>query len=303
MTDYLLQRGVSEVKGNANFAYVLQDNEQFNTVGYKVMTSNEMPTLLKVVKLSLNGHIKLIYLTNGYQNFNTMLHLLPPGGIWTLCGKILEGVVRVRDQGFLIGENLDLALHRILFDPGTCEVKMVYLPLRAGEEDTTLEFDSQVKQILLDAVKYAGDIKTEQETRFIGMMSNTATSMDDLLQYLKVWTGMPEKKSTHNQPRIEKRLRLTGQNPYMTIDREMQGNILRVGRRKDNDIVLDYSNKIHRYYFYITKKDDAFYLRDDNTTGSGTKRNGQFISSCQDIQLQNGDSIAVPGMEFKVEIR
>lgn len=180
---------------------------------------------------------------------------------------------------------------------------MVYLPLRAGEEDTTLEFDSQVKQILLDAVKYAGDIKTEQETRFIGMMSNTATSMDDLLQYLKVWTGMPEKKSTHNQPRIEKRLRLTGQNPYMTIDREMQGNILRVGRRKDNDIVLDYSNKIHRYYFYITKKDDAFYLRDDNTTGSGTKRNGQFISSCQDIQLQNGDSIAVPGMEFKVEIR
>lgn len=77
MTDILLNKGVQEHKDRKNCIYLLEDEEQFSQLGYKVMLSQKVPGLLQAAKIKHNGQTELIYLTQKYQTYINIL-LDPP---------------------------------------------------------------------------------------------------------------------------------------------------------------------------------------------------------------------------------
>lgn len=62
MEDYFAGK-LTEIQETEDTAYLLENNEIFYDIGYKVMQNQENVNLLKCHRLKYNGKIKLVYFT------------------------------------------------------------------------------------------------------------------------------------------------------------------------------------------------------------------------------------------------
>lgn len=62
MEDYFAGK-LTEIRETEDTAYLLENNEIFYDIGYKVMQNQENANLLKCHRLKYNGKIKLVYFT------------------------------------------------------------------------------------------------------------------------------------------------------------------------------------------------------------------------------------------------
>ncbi|MEL7049272.1 MAG: FHA domain-containing protein, partial [Pseudomonadota bacterium] len=77
----------------------------------------------------------------------------------------------------------------------------------------------------------------------------------------------------------------------------IQGDLLRIGREADNDIILK-SKTVHRYHAVIRRSRDAGYVLIDlsGEGGNGVYVNGHRI---HDAQLQDGDEFTLGKARLK----
>ena len=68
-----LGKQVTEEEHGMGIAYLLENNELFYDIGYKVMQNLEETYLLKCHRLKYNGKIKLVYFTKEYVTAETVL--------------------------------------------------------------------------------------------------------------------------------------------------------------------------------------------------------------------------------------
>ena len=68
-----LGKQVTEEEHGMGIAYLLDNNELFYDIGYKVMQNLEETYLLKCHRLKYNGKIKLVYFTKEYVTAETVL--------------------------------------------------------------------------------------------------------------------------------------------------------------------------------------------------------------------------------------
>ena len=67
MDEYFADK-LTEIQDTEDTAYLLENNEIFYDVGYKVMQNQENANLLRCHRIKYNGKIKLIYFTREYTS-------------------------------------------------------------------------------------------------------------------------------------------------------------------------------------------------------------------------------------------
>ena len=65
MENDTMQIGITEKEQTGSIAYILDSEDQFDEIGFRVM-QNQTEILLKSHKLKYNGKIKFVYFTDGY---------------------------------------------------------------------------------------------------------------------------------------------------------------------------------------------------------------------------------------------
>lgn len=297
MTDILMDKGVQEHKDPKNCIYLLDDEDSLSQVGYKIMLSHKVPCLLNAARIRHNGQTELIYMTKGYLSYKGILPTLPRDGVFMICSKVLEAVLKVKNQGFLLCENIDASLEKVFFDPKTYEAHLVYLPLGAGDDNNEAKFEASIRHLLLQFVKQSNSIVSERERHVVDALSNgTGGGLEGLVKILS--------DSTQGQNAtvgMNRAIRLVSMNPSLPMTCEMKGNQLKIGRKKDNDIVLDFSNQISRLHCSVTKESGLFFVQDEGST-YGTKLNGKLLKAKQPVAVNDGDVLALPRMTFKIQV-
>ena len=93
-----LGKQVTEEEHGMGIAYLLENNELFYDIGYKVMQNLEETYQLKCHRLKYNGKIKLVYLSFFRIYINSHMGIIKYGGrLWTLTyTKILKRELTVR---------------------------------------------------------------------------------------------------------------------------------------------------------------------------------------------------------------
>ena len=239
MTDLLERKSVEEIRDSKNCIYLLDDEDMFSQLGHKVLLSRKVPCLLNVAKIRYNGQTELIYLTEGLQNYLTIMPTLPRDGVYMLCAKVMESVLKVKNQGFLAVENLDISMDKVYFDPKTYEAYLVYLPLSAGEGENGPLFEAELRHLLLQFVKQSSTIISEQERCIVDALTNgTGGGLEGIAKIFQ--------NTKQSSPVQERSLQLISMNPNLQITFAMRGQAATIGRRKGCDLTLDFSNQISR---------------------------------------------------------
>ena len=141
-----LGKQVTEEEHGMGIAYLLDNNELFYDIGYKVMQNLEETYLLKCHRLKYNGKIKLVYFTKEYVTAETVLANAMPEVKERMIARILDAFTQIINLGFLDIAYVDNRLDNIYVDPATEEVKIIYLPIQIpGVTKNKNTFENELK--------------------------------------------------------------------------------------------------------------------------------------------------------------
>ena len=128
MEDYFAGK-LTEIQETEDTAYLLENNEIFYDIGYKVMQNQENVNLLKCHRLKYNGKIKLVYFTRDDTSLADCLAKSDIDGVLNLIHRLIEAMLQIENLGFLNMACIDNRLSHIFVEPGTQNVKIIYLPV------------------------------------------------------------------------------------------------------------------------------------------------------------------------------
>ena len=143
MDEYFADK-LTEIQDTEDTAYLLENNEIFYDVGYKVMQNQENANLLRCHRIKYNGKIKLIYFTREYTSLEDYIASSDMDTILNAIRSLLEALIQIENLGFLNMACIDNRLSHIYVESGTNNVKIIYLPVNiTGVHKNKNEFDNE----------------------------------------------------------------------------------------------------------------------------------------------------------------
>lgn len=295
MRDYFASYAVGRGKQGGNLTYILEDEGLFSQLGYKILTSSNGESLLPCAKIRYNGQLKFIYFTEEYQSISTVFSQSTYEGVCTILYRFIKELISVRDNGFMQYENIDIMPERIMVDKKTQKVKLVYLPLETegGEKP---DFESLLREHMVSWVRqYAGKLPPEKTEYLAELLFDRQSGLDGLCRALMRDAHLQE------EAKEQKKFQLRSRDQRFPLRFQVEKKCFWLGRREDNDGVVNVSKKIGRRHCRIVREENAFYVIDEGST-NGTYVNGKRVGSAK-VRLQNGDVLGLPDIEFSVNIK
>lgn len=292
MTDDSLQR----VKQGKNLGFLFEEEDKFSAIGFKVSQAPDKSCFLKAAKLRYNGQLKLIYFVENYQNLTTMLASVQTGTISVLLYKLLYAISQLPEYGYISCENILISPDDIYFDSKTLEPKLVYIPVVADNSpEAQRQFETRLRRNLYNAIKSYGQIDIET---LKGMLSDTSEGLQDLQKALQKMANI---SGTKVAAVSDARMILQSKLPQYNLRFEVTKDYFTLGRGKDRDVVLGFSNMISRKHCSILRKNNKYYLMDEGST-KGTFLNGKKCQPMVQTPLADGDTIGIWELSFVVKI-
>lgn len=292
----------TEMKCGTNFAYILNDNSHFLTTEYKVLQSQTGGSFLRSMKMTCNGKIELYYMTDGCKAFSALAPVLSADRFLAVTGSLLDAVAEVKNNGFLVCRNLDIALEKIYIDIATYKVRLVYLPISRSFFRDDAQFENVLRAELVKIIDNRADkelpglkqLETDltdymlslEETTFrlkggaIRGCPQTAAAPESVVQFMYL--------VTMNAPRIELKV---------TKDEFIIGK-----KFSEVDGVVAFNRMISRVHCKICKTGSEYTVT-DLKSANGTFINRTRLIPEQAYPLKNGDVLRLANTDFQVIIR
>ena len=120
---------VTEVENDIETAYVLEDENLFYDIGFRVMQNQENQALFHCHKLKYNGKTKLVYFTSEYQSVYDLCGWISIERFCLLIDKLIQTINQIEGLGFLNMAFVDNRLTHIFVDRTEQSVRVIYLPV------------------------------------------------------------------------------------------------------------------------------------------------------------------------------
>lgn len=155
MSGELFGGQVTEIKNRVHAEYLLNSNENFYDIGFRVMKNQESGCLLPCHTLKYNGRIKLVYFTDGLIPLKQKLQETDAEKMRFILPNLYDAIKEVEGNGFLDVNCIESRLERIYVDNQTSAIKLIYLPINqpAGariSRDIENEVRTQIAEITGD---------------------------------------------------------------------------------------------------------------------------------------------------------
>jgi hypothetical protein len=307
MTEHFKEKRITLEKENMYLCYTLNDSTKFNDVSFKIMKSSDLEELIQCVKITYNGKPKLIYNPENLRPLSEILTASSADNLWVVVTEILDGIIKIKNNGFLVCENLDYSPDCIFWDPNRGKPHFIYLPLASTETSASYaKFEHEFRMKLIEGIQQSSSVLFERK-RFI--MELLATSAGDVEELSRTF-------SQHCKQKIKEKDELASQDNQLAYKREVKEMCLvnnashirlkidrdkfSIGRASDNVKVLKLSNTISRHHCIIYRDNFKHYIED---VGS---RFGTFVNNKQCIPnerypIEKGDVVKFASLEFIVE--
>lgn len=300
MYEFLEDKGLTKIRENKNWAYILEDEDKYSKSGYKSAQIQLKNCMLKCAIVRFNGQLKFIYFTEGYVSLLEYLGTATPNSLWHVLGKVLEGFLKVKNYGYLSCENIDINAQNIYVDPKTLEPKLIYVPLIAeNHPNTQVNFEAAIKRSFVNAIRGANNAMiSDKENILLETLNYTGQGLDGMLKAVLQRAG----KSYYSGVEEKSTLQIVCTDKRIPINYVMKKNQIKIGRKKDNDIVIDFTNQISREHCCISLKNGKYYLSDKEST-HGTYINKTPCIPNKEFEIHDGDLLRLPGINFILKIQ
>ncbi len=296
MTNMLREKGIQEVEKGKNCCYLLGDENQFSSIGYKMMMSQKMDGLVRCARIRYNGKIKMIYFTEDYQTLTMLLPTLTADNVYKVFSKVIEAFLKIRDQGFLGCENIDVEPEHIYLDAATLEPHLIYLPLVNNSDiESDARFEMIVRQNLAKTLELANALAARKESLKIDLLSESAGGLESILN---IFVSHTRKRS--KMPASTMHMDCTM--PELPLRFVIMEDRFTIGRRKNNEGVIETSRltgTIGRVHCTIVRRNGLYHIEDEESK-FGTYVNEKKLIPHKAKLLHNGDVVKLSNVPFRV---
>ena len=302
----LLENGsINEIICGNDFAYIVNDNNDFLSTEYKVLQSQGEGLFVKCMKLLYNGKIQLYYLTNGYKTLMSIIPLIDSKKFMSIVTNLLSAVIDVKNNGFLSCQNIDIATEHIFIDPFTYKVSLVYLPIGKRIFNDISAFENELRTNLIKIINDFPSLTSNETMQLITDLTDGMFTIENICLKIKK-TTISERKVTSGVLRdavsVNGSMKLIAMNTPVPFEILITKNDFIIGRKQELvDGVVSFSRMIGRSHCKIISKDNQFAVIDLNSA-NGTYVNKVRLQPGQPCQVRNGDMLRLANVEFQVNI-
>lgn len=302
----LIENGViSELASGNNFEYILQDNSTFANTDYKVLQNQNSGIFVKCVKMTKNGHIDLLYMTEEYRMLSSMLNGMDADRLVSIFTDLFANVIEIKNNGFLACQSVDLTWDKVFVDNSTGKVKLIYLPLKEKAFDSYPEFETELRS---NAVRLFGTLSyegNEHVQKFVMDLSDGSLTLEDL--YSKHSGHEMDENEVpvslvKNKPATGtlSGIKLVAMNAPEYFEIVIDGPDVVIGKKQElADKVIPYNKMISRKHCRIINISGDFFLIDEGSA-NGTFVNGIRLASGEKKRIKSGDIIRLADSDFQV---
>ena len=298
----LIETGqISEIDCGSNFAYVLNDNSIFLSTEYKVLQSQNGSCFVKCMKMLYNGKIQLYYLTSAYKSMYSIVSELDPDRFMTVISNLLADIIEVKNNGFLVCQNIDTAFERIYVDASTYKVSLIYLPLGKRLFDSYPVFENELRVRLVKLISGLSNISSPKIMRFASDLSNGSLSMEDLYNRVR-HDPVPVSNARAAQPvnRPPEALCVISMNAPVRVELKVTKDEFLIGKSAASvDGVISFNKMISRVHCKINRNIDLYTIT-DLQSANGTYVNRVRLQPNQPYPIKNGDIIRLANSDFQI---
>lgn len=304
---------LKEIKGSQNVAYVLENENTFMQTGYKVLKNQEKNRFIKCAKVKYNGKIKLLYFTSGYKSLSHIIHSIDGDTFVGIITSLLHSVIEIKNNGFLLCQNLDLSLDKIFVDQNTMSVCLIYLPINVPPIDM-VTFENELRTQLIKLITSVPMLATPKINTVSSYLSNGALSLEELYKKIYEQTGGIYRKSIsssdgNNRDMSSDLKNDVGSQPVLTFtsangSADLMFKVNKpefvIGRNQaTTDGAVTYNKAIGRMHCKFIYENNNYYIVDLNSA-NGTYVNNKRIAPMQPHLVKNGDSIRLANSDFAI---
>lgn len=298
----LLKNGViTELDCGANFAYILNDNNQFLLTDYKFLQSQINDGFIKCMKILFNGKIGFFYMSDSLKTFQSIITSINTETFMMICANIFNDIIEVKNNGFLTCQNIDISFDKIFIDVNTLKVSLVYIPVNTRVFNNYDEFENELRTSLIKLINSIPSISNGKSMQFASDLSNGTYSLEDIYDQIKgIKKGSFKAKNDLNYSYDITKLRIVAINSPMYFELLVDKNEYVLGKNPSMvDGAITYNKAISRVHCKITKVDEEFMLTDLGSA-NGTYVNKVKLSPKQPHPINNGDVIRLANSDFKI---
>lgn len=184
MNTLIEKRQISEMACGSNFSYILGDNQMFSSTEYKVLQSRSDGCFVRCMKMQMNGHVQLYYLTSDFKPFSALLPSLDQDSFLIVISNMLADMIEVKQNGFLSCQNIDISFDRIYVDPSTLKISLIYLPVNCRLFDSYSDFENELRTSLIKAISNMSYSAPKLQS-LTSDLSNALLSFEDIYNNVK----------------------------------------------------------------------------------------------------------------------
>ena len=294
---------LQELECDSNYALILNDEDSLLITEYKIMKGQAGGVLCPCTKVTFNGKTELYYLTAGLKSFESICRSLNPVEFEKVVEYAFETLSNIRNNGFLHLNKADFSSHRIMVDPATYKVKVVYIPVKKSVYLDDDAAESELKKTIIKCAANAENLAGDRIDKLTSILSNEALSTGDICAKLRVpsmGADSQEHKSDHIRSKIKlAKLISSSLEKHMEISITKSGFI--IGKNASMADAQVVSPTLSRMHCRIDLEDGIYYITDLNST-NGTYINGKRVSPNALYPIENGDTITLANIDFVMQI-
>lgn len=323
MNEELFAGQVTEVRNCVHAEYLLNNNDVFYDIGFRVMKNQENGCLLPCHKLKYNGRIKLVYFTDGLMSLEQKLTEMNVEQMRLLISNLFEAIKEVEGNGFLDTRCIELRLERIYVDNRTSAIKLIYLPvnqpLGVGNNH---DIESEMRAKLIKAMR---DIRLSDHPRVqnvVDVLMDGTLNLDGVVRSLRdgmMNIGAEQRNAQTSDSIMDAGVKVV---EFESVARERAYGAVAttltlkavdssvsfiidkdeylIGKSAERvDGVVTGNPAISRVHCKVIRENGGFYIVDMGSS-NGTFLNGTRLASSEKARIEQGSQIRIANMEFMV---
>lgn len=295
---------IREMDCGSNISFILSDNSTFSSTEYKVLQNQSGNGLVKCMKMMYNGKVQLYYLTTSLTPLASVISDLDADRFLIVVSNLLSEIIKVKHNGFLSCQNIDISFERIFVDPATLKVSLVYLPLSSHVHNDNSSFENEIRTGLVKLISGVSALSSSKTMQLYADLSDGTLSMEDLYARIKC-----SKTFYTNQAEIPRRqhtssgsLRIIAIDTPVRVTFVINSNEFIIGKKAELcDGIIDFNKLISRRHCKITKQGGQ-YMITDLQSSNGTYVNKVKLQPDLPYPIQHGDVIRLANSNFRVTV-
>ncbi len=289
---------ITEMECGTNFSYILDDSASFLSTEYKVLQSQTNSCFVKCMKMLYNGKIQIYYLTNTLRPLSMMIPSLDAASFLIIAANLFDNIIKVKHNGFLSCQNIDISFERIYVDPATYKVSLVYLPLSKRIYGDDSAFENDIRTGLVRLISSVSTLSSPKTMQLCMDLSDGTLTMQDLYNRIK-GVKIPDHDPAIN-PANPGTLRLVAMNAPMRVEIPVTKDNFVIGKKQESvDGVVSFNPKISRTHCQINVRGGQYSVM-DLQSANGTYVNGIRLQPNKPHPIKHGDVIRMANSDFQV---